>query len=90
MFWSICLSEVEKGVKKYVIVRSLGYYGVINALFDHYHCYKIACNDQIGGKIGREASLIKIFQIQFCALHDSRELPNVVNLDFLVKSGVKI
>ena len=54
---------------------------------DHLNRTKIANNDPINEKIRREFSLIKFFKIHLLNsdLHDSSELPNVVNLDFFGK-----
>ena len=58
-----------------------------NALFDHLSCYKIKNNDPVDEEIGKEVSLIKFFKIRFrnSDSHDSNELSNVVNLDFLAR-----
>ena len=58
-----------------------------NDLFDYQNCYKIANNDQIDEKIGREVGLIKFSKIHYLNsdLHDSNELWSASNDDFGVK-----
>ena len=76
MFWSTSLSDVKKGVKNDIIMTSLAYYGVKNALFDKLNHYTIANNDLIEEKIGWEVSLIEFFMIHLLNsdLHESSEL----------------
>ena len=69
-------------------MTSLAYYGVKNAFFDQSNRYKIANNDPLHEKIGREVIPIKFLKIHLLNidLHDPSELPNVVNLDFFGKT----